>query len=306
MGLFDKKTDAIRKAMKKSYKKHVDLCIEGKLPNVGSDTPHNCGLYGALYSRNVVCGLRYDEPTILSELSPFFFMPEMDAIEALADYAVYRELPYQIEAYNLEELKLSLNNAIDNTLGNEKNRNGIVYAFLQNFHWNNLIFDKNRHILIRYGNELDNYFQNQLASAGEYKGVENEEDYFDEYGSTALHDAVADGDIDEAKELIEDGLSINMKNSKDGRTPLFYALEVGQEDMVKFLLNNGADVNIKDNEGYYPIQSAIINKDFDLCDLLLEKWTHITFDDLDKTNNLNVSLLTSIYLNKANWVDSFI
>src|SRR6056297_2597627 len=116
MGIFSKKTDLIRKSMKKSYLKHVNLCTNGKIEG---DSPHYCGLYGALFSRNFVAGLNTNEAAVVAELLPFFYMDETESIDALSDYAVYRELPYEIEAYSFENLENVLNLTIEELLEDE-------------------------------------------------------------------------------------------------------------------------------------------------------------------------------------------
>lgn len=307
MSLFGKKTDGIRRAMKISYRKHVNLCIKGVLLNDDSTTTHEYGLFGALYSRNIVCGLRYDEPSIWSELMPFLDMgTEMNAIEALSNYVVYRELPLEIEAFNLDDLTGKINSSINNILKTENKRRALAYSFLQNFSWNNLISNKNKKILEKLANQMITFLQNELDLANDNKFPTDGNINYDEYGSTELHYAASEGAIEEAKILTEGGFYVDVRNIKDGRTPIFYAIEHQQDEMVYFLLEKGADVNIKDNDGYLPIYIAIIQKDFDLCDLLIEKGTYISFNNLKKLSNSNMGLLASIYLEKPDWAKYFI
>lgn len=56
-------------------------------------TAHQMGLYGALGSRYVVRGAQVVEVVIWADLTPFMAMNEPEAVEALAEYAVYQENP---------------------------------------------------------------------------------------------------------------------------------------------------------------------------------------------------------------------
>jgi hypothetical protein len=91
MGLFTKLfggADGIREAMRESYQMHVKLARQKSL-----DFPHAIGLYGALGSRYKVRQLPVVEVAIWAELSPFLEMNESDAIEAIAEYAVFQQRP---------------------------------------------------------------------------------------------------------------------------------------------------------------------------------------------------------------------
>ncbi|MEW6736162.1 MAG: ankyrin repeat domain-containing protein [Acidobacteriota bacterium] len=60
-----------------------------------------------------------------------------------------------------------------------------------------------------------------------------------ENGFTPLHEAAANGQIEFAKLLLEHGAKINPR-TKDGKTPLTFALEQKQTEMTAFLREQGA------------------------------------------------------------------
>ena len=64
---------------------------------------------------------------------------------------------------------------------------------------------------------------------------------------TALHLATRNGDVDEARRLIEGGADVNERNDQ-GLTPLHMIALNGRTDLAELLLDSGADVN--EREGY--------------------------------------------------------
>ena len=75
-----------------SYEKH--LRIARKQSRAVDDSPHWIALYGALGSRYRTRGVSPPEPELWAELAPFMSMaPESLAVQALAEYVVYQELP---------------------------------------------------------------------------------------------------------------------------------------------------------------------------------------------------------------------
>jgi len=61
----------------------------------------------------------------------------------------------------------------------------------------------------------------------------------------SLHQAAADGEIEQVKSLISKGADINAKD-KLGKTALHYASEKGYTEVVKLLLAEGADIQAKE------------------------------------------------------------
>ena len=90
MGFFKKifgGADGIRETMRESYEKHRQAAPRGE------DTfpPHEFGLFGALGTRYMSRRESPAEMVVWAELAPFLLMDEAEAVEVLAEYAVYRE-----------------------------------------------------------------------------------------------------------------------------------------------------------------------------------------------------------------------
>jgi ankyrin repeat protein/beta-lactamase regulating signal transducer with metallopeptidase domain len=65
--------------------------------------------------------------------------------------------------------------------------------------------------------------------------------------SKSLHQAAADGDIEQVKLLISKGANVNERDSW-GKTPLHYACEKGYTEVVELLISRGAAVNTVSSE----------------------------------------------------------
>jgi len=85
--LFDNK-ERCRDFMKAAYKKARGDAHAASIPGA---TPHEVGLYSALANFYRFRGMRVGEMELWPELLPFLLMPESDSIEALAEYAVFKQ-----------------------------------------------------------------------------------------------------------------------------------------------------------------------------------------------------------------------
>jgi ankyrin repeat protein len=74
-----------------------------------------------------------------------------------------------------------------------------------------------------------------------------------------LHLAVAEGDLDSVKELVESGENINEQNDQ-GYTPLHEAVKGNYLKIANYLIENGADPHIKNNKGETALMIAQINQ----------------------------------------------
>lgn len=71
--------------------------------------------------------------------------------------------------------------------------------------------------------------------------------------------AAGSGDLEEVKNLINHGASVN-QGDYDQRTPLHLAVSEGHTEVVKFLLENDANINACDRWGGTPLQDAVRHK----------------------------------------------
>ena len=94
--------DGVRESMHDSYTKHFNAAMSAG--SEGNNSPHYCGLYGALGTRYLARNHSVSEMELYLELTPFLMMSEEDAIEALAEYALYQESPKDADVPQLEAL----------------------------------------------------------------------------------------------------------------------------------------------------------------------------------------------------------
>ena len=76
-----------------------------------------------------------------------------------------------------------------------------------------------------------------------------------------FYEAVSSGDIDKARELLENGADVNALNLRDGFRSLHKASYNGDKKMIGFLLESGANINKKDLLGFTPLQVALTRND---------------------------------------------
>ncbi len=91
---------------------------------------------------------------------------------------------------------------------------------------------------------------------------------------TKLIDAILDGNIEFAKELISQAENIN-ETEKNGSTALMCAARNGHKDIVEALLKKGADVNIQNESRWSALIYAARNGHTEIVNLLLEKGANI-------------------------------
>lgn len=83
-----------------------------------------------------------------------------------------------------------------------------------------------------------------------------------------IHDAVAAGDLDQVRALLEDDTTLIESKGNTGFTPLHTACFTGQVAIANYLLDNGADIEAHDIFEYTPLHRACYYPDPDR-DLIL-------------------------------------
>jgi ankyrin repeat protein len=93
----------------------------------------------------------------------------------------------------------------------------------------------------------------------------------EEAGATSrdLRDAISNGDLDEARKLLDDGVDVNA-GDKDGMTPLHSAVWEGNSEMAALLLARGAKVNARAEGGYTPLHTAALRGNSEMAAFLLD------------------------------------
>ena len=115
-----------------------------------------------------------------------------------------------------------------------------------------------------------------------------------EYGNSALHVAVANGNIPIINALLNKGFNVNALNSLHV-TPLHLAVKMNDIDIVKLLLNKGSDTTILSKIYKNSIfQSAVINSNYTIIKTLLDYGI-----DIHNVNNSNMTAF-DMHLNDKN------
>ena len=84
--------------------------------------------------------------------------------------------------------------------------------------------------------------------------------------------------LDISKYLIEHGANINAKRN-DGNSALSILANKGNSEMVKFLVEQGADVNIKNNDGITPLFWFCHNGNLEMIKYLVEQGADVNCKD---------------------------
>ena len=105
--------------------------------------------------------------------------------------------------------------------------------------------------------------------------------------SHPLHEAAADGDIEQVKLLISQNANLDVRDNRGG-TPLHVATRSGRKDIVELLIAKGADVNVRTKGGRTPLDLAKRRGYTEIIELLREhgakegssssaRWNLLTF-----------------------------
>lgn len=106
----------------------------------------------------------------------------------------------------------------------------------------------------------------------EESGVESKMD--------AVHAFAREGDIDSLVKCIENGVSVNLKDS-EGRTPLHWAVDRGHLPVLELLCSKDADMNVKDNEGQTPLHYAVVCEREAIAEYLVKHNADVGIKDND-------------------------
>lgn len=195
---------------------------------------------------------------------------------------------------NLEQLQTLIEAGADITEKDNDGRNALHYAALYNRH--KLIsylfsLSKNLHIHDKcdetpatYAVEYDHP---KVLRALDAEGVVL--DGVDSCGSSLLHEAIDNGRLLAAKQLLICGVDVNLQ--VDGITPLHSAISTKNIELVKLLLEHGADVNQAGYDNIAPLYYAASINQLDIVKLLLSRGAHIDRAVTDGATALGIAAL---------------
>jgi ankyrin repeat protein len=81
-------------------------------------------------------------------------------------------------------------------------------------------------------------------------------DVRNQFGATALHEAIWVSNLEVIKLLLDYGFDVNAVVPSNGYTPLHYAVWLNKPDAVILLIQHKADRNIKDKKNQTPLEKA--------------------------------------------------
>lgn len=93
-------------------------------------------------------------------------------------------------------------------------------------------------------------------------------------GTTALHYAVLNNEVDLARQLIRKDAQVNTR-TRYGITPIYLAAQNGSAEMTELLLKNGANANEQYREGETVLHTATRTGNFDTVELLLKNGAQV-------------------------------
>lgn len=117
--------------------------------------------------------------------------------------------------------------------------------------------------IIYLGLALVTFFNTATASTFEASKFELVKEY---RHHTPLGMAIAKGDVETAKKIIEYGASVNERSN--GLTPLMLAARYNNVELVNFLIEKGADVKLKDEKGFTALKYAEASNAKDAVEIL--------------------------------------
>jgi ankyrin repeat protein len=89
-----------------------------------------------------------------------------------------------------------------------------------------------------------------------------------------IHEAPRGGNLVKVKALLKDNPNLVLSESKNGFTPLHYAVQYSHKDVAELLLANKAKVNARAEDGSTPLYLAVANGHKGIAELLCQHGGH--------------------------------
>jgi hypothetical protein len=111
-------------------------------------------------------------------------------------------------------------------------------------------------------------------------------------GATALHIAARSNDVKAIKLLLEHNANINAKD-KEGLTPLHRATAANSSKAIEELTNNGANPNIRNDFGDTPLIDAVKNERPEIVRILVKSNADVDIKNNQGVNALDEAVITN-------------
>jgi len=109
-----------------------------------------------------------------------------------------------------------------------------------------------------------------------------------EESTKSLHQAAADGDLEQVKLHILNSADVNAKDQR-GRAALHRAANAGHIEVVRLLIEHGADVNVEDKLKRTPLEHAAVAGRTEVAKLLIERGANPDARNQDGSTSLHVA-----------------
>ena len=117
-------------------------------------------------------------------------------------------------------------------------------------------------------------------------------------GSTELHSAVMDDDIEAVNALIKAGIDVNAKDNENGWTALHFAKSA---EVVNALVKGGIDIEAKDADGWNELRWRAYNGDTEIVNALIKAGA-----DINAPNNSGQTALMATVHGRTDTVNALI
>ena len=115
------------------------------------------------------------------------------------------------------------------------------------------------------------------------------------HSTKSLLDYVKENDVENAKQRIEAGDNVNMRDYYENRTPIFFAIKNNNAELTQLLINNGANVNVSDEECVMPLNIAINTNNTQIVKMLIDAGVKINYQEMF---SIGLPLTLTIYYNE--------
>lgn len=120
----------------------------------------------------------------------------------------------------------------------------------------------------------------------------------DKRGGTIFFSTVYYDSVDIVQYLIKNGAEINVRD-KSGRTPLFSVRSI---DVAKLLIQHGAEVNVEDKTGASPLSMAIVQRDKNRVQFLIDNGA----DTKDYLNHMTIKRIYGLTPQHSKKIEQFL
>jgi len=133
-------------------------------------------------------------------------------------------------------------------------------------------------LLIRFVKEDDLKACEALIEAGANPNSITEDEYFLPAGTTAMHEAIAEGNEKVLSLMLQNGADPNALDGGE-RVPLLLAAGIEDSSIIKLLVEYGADLESRSKDGLSALHVAALEGSSEVCEFLVEEGMDVNATD---------------------------